>query len=46
VPHGPHHIVLLGDVQDEGIDWQQITRTHLGRARPEDFITPGDIVYP
>ena len=43
VPQGPHRIVLLGDVQDEGIDWERVTRTHL-RERTNDFLTSGDII--
>jgi hypothetical protein len=43
VPQGPHRIVLLGDVQDEGIDWERVARTHL-RERKTDFLAPGDII--
>jgi hypothetical protein len=43
VPQGPHRIVLLGDVQDEGIDWKRVARTHL-REGTSDFLTFGDII--
>ncbi len=43
VPQGPHRIVLLGDVQDERIDWKRVARTHL-REGTNDFLTAGDII--
>jgi hypothetical protein len=36
--------VLLGDVQDEGIDWQRVAHTYLGRAQIDDFLVSGDII--
>ena len=42
-PQGPHRIVLLGEVQDEGIDWKRVARTHL-RKGTSDFLTAGDII--
>jgi hypothetical protein len=44
VPEGPHRVVFLGDLQEEGIDWSRVARAHLARVQDDDFLVFGDII--
>jgi len=35
---------MLGDVRDEGIDWDRAGRTHLGHIKEDDFLVANDII--
>ena len=43
-PDGEHLIVQLGDVREGEINFDRVIRMDLDRARPKDYLAPGDIL--
>ncbi len=41
---GPHRIVTLSNVKEEGIEWDKVSRVQL-RTENEDFLRDGDILF-